>query len=120
VKALLSLPSDFNDWRLSFGAGAHFGRLGVVLLMAAAALAVAFSALSLIEERRARGWLLLVLRAAGVAACLATALQPTLELRQIIPVANHVAVVVDTSRSMEVRTPDGGPSRAERAAALVD
>jgi len=120
VKSLLALPSDFNDWRLSFGAGAHFGRLGVVLLMAAAALAVAFSALSLIEERRARGWLLLALRAAGVAACLATALQPTLELRQIIPVANHVAVVVDTSRSMEVRPPDGGPSRAERAAALVD
>jgi uncharacterized membrane protein len=119
VKAF-AVPPEFNDWRLTLGAGAHFGRLGVVLLMAVAVLAVAFSALSLVEERRGRGFLLLLLRTAGVAACLATALQPALELRQIIPVSNAVAVVVDTSRSMEVRPPDGGPSRAERAAALVD
>jgi uncharacterized membrane protein len=120
VRSPFSVPGEFNDWRLTFGASSHIGRLGVVLLLATAALAVAFSALSLIEERRARGWLLLVLRTAGVAACLATALEPALELRQIIPVANHVAVVVDGSRSMEVRPPDGGPSRAERAAALVE
>ena len=62
---------------------------------------------------------LLLLRAGGVLACLMAALQPTLELRQIVHVPNHVAVLVDTSRSMEVRPPDGGASRAERAAALI-
>ena len=52
--------------------------------------------------------------------CLATALEPTIEQRQVVHVPNHVAVVVDTSRSMEVRPPDGGPSRAERARALLE
>jgi uncharacterized membrane protein len=113
-------PTEFNDWRLTLGATARFGRLGVVLLVTAAVLAVAFSALSLVEERRGRGWLLLALRAAGVAACLVTALEPALELRQVSHVPNHVAVLVDASRSMEVRPPNGGPSRAERAAAIID
>ena len=114
------LGTEFNDWRLTLGASARFGRIGVVLLVTVAALAIAFSALSLVEERRGRGWLLLLLRAAGVAACLATALEPALELRQVSHVPNHVAVLVDASRSMEVRPPSGGTSRAERAAAIVD
>ena len=87
--------------------------------MVIAALAIGLSAVSLIEERRGRWWLLLLLRAAGVLACLIAALEPAIELRQIIRVANHVAVLVDVSRSMEVRPPDGGSSRIERAAALV-
>ncbi len=109
----------FNDWHVTLGASAHLGRGGVVALIVVAGLAVCFSALSLIEERFGRGWLLLLLRAAGIFACLATALQPTLEQRQVVRVPNHVAVVVDTSRSMDVRPPDGGPSRAERAARLL-
>jgi uncharacterized membrane protein len=112
--------TEFNEWHLTLGAGAHLGRPGVVLVMALAVLAVAFSALSLIEERFGRGWLLLLLRAAGVLACLATALEPTIEQRQVVHVPNHVAVVVDASRSMDVRPPDGGPSRAERARALLE
>ena len=64
--------------------------------------------------------MLLGLRIAGVLACLLTALEPTVELRQVTRVPNRVAVLVDTSRSMEVRPPDGGRSRAERAAALLD
>jgi uncharacterized membrane protein len=112
-------PTEFNDWHLTLGAGAHLGRGGVALVIVLAALAVAFSALSLIEERFGRGWLLLLLRTAGILCCLATALQPTIEQRQVIHVPNHVAVVVDTSRSMEVRPPDGGPSRAERAHAVL-
>ena len=106
------LPGGYNDWRVALGASSHLGRAGVALLIAIAALAVAFSALSLIEERLGRGWLLLGLRTAGVLACLATALEPAIEQRQVVRVPNHVAVVVDTSRSMDVRPPDGGPSRA--------
>lgn len=110
----------FNEWHLTLGAGGHLGRLGVVLLIVAAALAVAVSALSLLEERAGRTWLLLALRAGGVLAVLATALEPTIEQRQVVHVPNHVAVVVDASRSMDVRPPDGGPSRAERAKMLLE
>src|SRR5262249_9165441 len=112
--------ATFNEWHLTLGAGAHLGRAGVALLIAVARLAVAFSALSLIEERLGRGWLLLALRAAGVLACLATALEPAIEERQVVHVPNHVAIAVDASRSMEVRPPDGGPSRAERARAVLE
>ncbi len=114
------LPGGFNDWRLGLGAASEYGRGGVALLVAAAVVAVALSALTLTDERPGRGLLLLGLRAAGVLACLLTALEPTLELRQVTRVPNRVAVLVDASRSMEVRPPDGGPSRAERAAALLD
>jgi uncharacterized membrane protein len=116
----LPFTAEFNDWHLSLGASAYLGRLGIVLLMAGAALAVALSALSLIEEQFGRGWLLLLLRTAGVAAVLAVALQPTIEQRQVAHVPNHVAIAVDTSRSMDVRPPDGGPSRAQRAVALLE
>ncbi len=113
------MTGEFNDWRVALGGVAHLGRSGVIVAAFIAALAIGLSAVSLIEERRGRWWLLLLLRAAGVLACLVAALEPAIELRQIIRVANHVAVLVDVSRSMEVRPPDGGASRAERAAALV-
>jgi uncharacterized membrane protein len=120
MRGLFQLPGGYNDWRIGLGVAGHLGRIGVAALVAAAGLAVALSALALIEERRGRGWLLLGLRTAGVIACLVTALEPTVELRQISRVPNRVAVLVDASRSMEVRPPDGGPSRAERAAALLE
>ena len=95
--------------------------MGVALLFVGAALAIALSMLSLAEERRGRGGSSCsALRVLGVLACLVTALQPTIELRQVTRLPNRVAVLVDASRSMEVRPPDGGPSRAERAAALLE
>ena len=120
MSRLFHIPGGYNDWRVSVGATAHLGRLGVALLLVGAVLAVALSALSLIEERRGRGWLLLGLRTGGVLACLLTALEPTVELRQVTRVPNRVAVLVDASRSMDVRPPDGSRSRAERAAALIE
>jgi uncharacterized membrane protein len=120
VSWLGHLPGGYNDWRVALGASSHLGRAGVALLVAAAAVAIALSALSLIEERHGRGVLLLALRAAGVLACLITALEPTVELRQVTHVPNRVAILVDASRSMEVRPPSGGASRADRAAALID
>jgi uncharacterized membrane protein len=120
MSALFQIPGDYNDWRIALGAEAQLGRLGVALLVAAAVATITLSALSLAEERPARGGLLLALRTLAVFACLAAALEPALELRQVSHVPNRVAVLVDASRSMEVRPPDGGPSRAERAATLVE
>jgi uncharacterized membrane protein len=120
MSALFQIPGGYNDWRIALGAQAQLGRLGVALLVAAAAVTIALSALSLAEERPARGGLLLALRTLAVFACLAAALEPALELRQVSHVPNRVAVLVDASRSMEVRPPDGGPSRTDRAATLVD
>lgn len=106
------------DWRLTFGT--QLSRTLVVLLLIAALLAVALSALSLWRERR-RGWVLalLGLRVLAVGACLAVMLQPRLEYGQVSLVPNYVAVLVDASRSMSVAPPDRGPTRAERVAALL-
>jgi uncharacterized membrane protein len=120
MTSLFHLPPGYNDWRLALGATAHVGRLGVALLFVAAGLAIALSMVSLADERRWRGFVLVGLRTLGVLACLVTALQPAIELRQVTRLPNRVALLVDTSRSMEVRPPDGGPSRAERAAALLE
>ena len=120
MTSLFHLPAGYNEWRLALGATSHVGRVGVALLFVGAALAIALSMLSLAEERRGRGLVLLGLRVLGVLACLVTALQPTIELRQVTRLPNRVAVLVDASRSMEVRPPDGGPSRAERAAAMLE
>ena len=111
---------EFNDWRVTLGNTPHLGRAGVALLIIVAALTVALSAVSLIEERRGRWQGLLLLRAGGVLACLVAALEPSLEQRQVIHVPNQVAVLVDASRSMEVKPPRAGAPRFERAATLID
>jgi uncharacterized membrane protein len=108
------------DWRLTFGT--QLGRGTLVLLGVAATLAVALSAVALLRDRRGttRRILALVgLRVAAVAACLLVCLQPKLEFGQVSIVPNYVAVLVDSSRSMTVAPPNRGPTRAERAAALI-
>ncbi len=108
----------FTDWHVVIGS--HLDRSVLVLICAGAGFAVALSAVSLWwEKRRTRALGLLALRTGGVAACLMVALQPSLELGQVARVPNHVAVLVDTSRSMSVIPPDGGDSRAARAAELI-
>ena len=59
------------------------------------------------------------LRVFAVATCLMVALQPVLELGQVTRVPNHVAVLVDSSRSMIVKPPDG-KERYLRAADAVE
>src|SRR3954463_12116664 len=108
----------FNDWHV--GVGARLPAGAVAALVAAAVAALLLSAVTLIRDPRPRRLLVFVLRTAAIAACLLVALQPVVQLRQIVRVPNRVAVLVDASRSMEVRPPDGGPSRAERAAALLE
>jgi uncharacterized membrane protein len=112
-------PVDaFNDWHIAGGARLPHG--AVTLLIIAAAIAFVLSAVTVLGARRRRSWAVLSLRGAALLGCLVIALQPTLELRQIVRVPNRMAVLVDASRSMDVRPATGGPSRAERAAALLD
>jgi uncharacterized membrane protein len=107
----------FTDWRIAIGS--HLPRGLLVLICAAAGFAVAFSAVSLLwERRRGRAALLLGLRAFAIGVCLVVALQPVLELGQVTRVPNHIAVLVDTSRSMTVRPPDG-TERYQRAADAI-
>lgn len=113
-----SATAAYNDWHVAIGARLPHG--AVTLLVIAAAVALLLSAVTVIRARRRNAVAVLSLRAAALAASLFVALQPTLELRQIVRVPNRVAVLVDASRSMDVRPPDGGPSRAERAAALLN
>ena len=113
----LGAGHDFNDWHLSASVRLSRGMLG--LLVAATVVALALSIVTVLRARRGGAVPIILLRGAALAVCLGVALQPVLELRQIVRVPNRVAVLVDGSRSMEVRPPEGGPSRAERAAALL-
>jgi uncharacterized membrane protein len=107
-----------TDWHVVIGS--HLDQLTLILICTAAGFAVALSAVSLLwEQRRGRAAGLFALRVLGVAACLMVALQPSLELGQVARVPNHVAVVVDTSRSMAVSPPDGKHPRYQRAASLI-
>ena len=111
-------PSVLMDWRVTVGA--QLGRPALVLVCVAAGLAVFLSAVSLWREtRRRRAITILVLRLFAVGSCLLVALQPSVELGQVSLLPNHVAVLVDASRSMSVAPPDHGPSRAQRAAQIV-
>jgi uncharacterized membrane protein len=106
------------DWHLV--SGSHLGRPLLISVALAALAAAVLSGLALwSERRRGRAALLFGLRLGAIASCLAVVVQPSLELGQVTVVPNHVAVLVDTSRSMAVAPPDRGPSRAARAAAVV-
>ncbi|MGD0835971.1 MAG: hypothetical protein ABSB49_04910 [Polyangia bacterium] len=107
-----------TDWRLAYGA--RLSRATLVLLALLALLALAASALALWRERRRGGVLgLMLLRASAIGVCLLICLEPKLELSQVSIVPNYVAVLLDSSRSMTVSPPDRGPTRAQRAAALL-
>jgi uncharacterized membrane protein len=109
---------SYNDWGLAIGS--HLPRPVLMLIIAGAGFALVFSAVSLIwEKKRSRAVALFALRALAIAACLLVAIQPTLELGQMTRIPNHVAVLVDTSRSMTVKPPDG-KERYLRAAEAIE
>lgn len=114
----MNLPT-FQDWRIALGG--HLSSRMVWLLVACAVVTLVVSAISLWRgPRPQRRWVLLALRAGAVAACLMVALEPTLELRRITRVPNHVAVLADVSRSMTVSPPQGGGSRHDRMMKVFD
>jgi uncharacterized membrane protein len=110
---------DFNEWRwVLLG---PWGVTGLVLGGLAAVATVVLAILGSARERRPwRRGLIIGLRAAAVACALVVFLQPALEMRHVTREPNHVAVVVDASRSMGLAEKHGQPTRAERAAAIID
>jgi uncharacterized membrane protein len=114
----MHLPT-FQDWRVALGG--HLSNRSVALLIACAVVTLAVSALSIWRsQRKDRRWLLLALRSSAIAACLMVALEPTLELRRMTRVPNHVVVLADVSRSMTVIPSQGGGSRHDRMVKMFD
>jgi uncharacterized membrane protein len=94
--------------------------VGIAVAMGALLLALAVTAWG---YRRQRRWwvkaLLAGLRLLSLLAVLTVVLQPAIRLRNVTQIPNHVAIMVDVSRSMAVREKKDGPTRIERAAALL-
>lgn len=98
-----------------------WGPLGLAVGFVAAAAALGLAALA--GRRIASPWRrasLLGLRAGAVLAALVLFVEPAIELRDVARAPNHVAIVVDDSRSMALREDRDGRSRMERAAAILE
>lgn len=114
----------FEDWQLVLQTP-----WGTPALVVAGLLALAVVGLAIHAQRRER-WLLRLglvgLRALVVSAVLVMVLQPAVQLRNVTRIPNHVAVLVDTSRSMGLLAKRsaggktvGGLSRLEQSRALL-
>lgn len=112
---------EFNEWRWVLMA--PWGRLGIWLGFATAAVALALAVRGTARERRPwRRALLVMLRAGATAAALVLFLEPALELRHVTREPNHIAVLVDDSRSMDLSEQgyaENAPTRGDRAAGIV-
>ncbi|HUS67147.1 MAG TPA: glutamine amidotransferase [Kofleriaceae bacterium] len=110
--------ADFNQHRWVLLA--PWGRAGIALGLACAAAVMALSVIA--ATRVASPWrraALIGLRAVAAGCAVILFLEPAVELRQVAREPNRVAVLLDDSLSMSLRDRSGGPTRAERARALV-
>ena len=110
--------TTFEDWKLVLLTG--LGTPGLVLALAAAALALGLSGWG--YRREPRRWiraLLVGVRALGVLGVLALVLQPAIQMRNVTRLPNHLALATDLSRSMALREQPSGPTRLARSVALL-
>ncbi len=116
----LSAPSatDFNEFRWVLLS--PWGRVGLALGMFTV---VVIAVLSWFSSRRAaspwRRALMIGLRTGAASAALVLFLEPAIELRQVAREPNRIAILVDDSRSMELREDPAGPTRIQRAERLL-
>ncbi|MCS6914136.1 MAG: hypothetical protein RMK29_13170 [Myxococcales bacterium] len=110
-------PLSWNEWHLTLLS--PWGWPGRVMAFLSALLVLILAWRALRRDTRPRRYVLLSLRALGLAAALTLFLQPALQLRNVTRLPNHVAVLVDASESMSLAERAGEPSRAERAAQLL-
>ena len=118
VRAAAPDAAGFNEYRWVLLA--PWGRLGLIAGVATTAVVIALgwwtSARAGSPLQRAA---LMILRCAAAGTALVLFLQPAVELRQVAREPNHVALLVDDSRSMTLAEVPGGPRRIERARALL-
>jgi len=81
-----------------------WGLLWIVALLVLGLFVVGLSAYDLKPLKPARRWTLVVLRALVYLLAVAMLLEPALDLKNVSRVKNHIAVLVDTSRSMQLKT----------------
>lgn len=111
--------SDFNEYRWVLLA--PWGRLGLTLGVVAVAAVIVLGWRA--SARLASPWrraALIGLRTAAATAALILFLEPAVELRQVAREPNRIAVLVDDSLSMSLAEDTDGPTRAQRARALIE
>lgn len=87
----------------------------VILLGALGGLVVGLSWYDLRDMRGRRRVTLVALRASVYLLAVAMLLEPALELKNVTKVKNHIAVLVDTSRSQTLKVDEDGTTRLDRA-----
>lgn len=109
---------SFDEWHLVF-----LSTLEWPLVWAAIGLALISIALALRATARQPinvRVLLVGLRVAAVGSLLLVVLQPALRLRNVTRFPNHVAVLVDLSRSMRIRDRPNDASRIDQAVGILE
>lgn len=109
--------ADFNEYRWVFLS--PWGRIGLYL---GGACVVAIVLLSWRASSGASPWrraTMIGLRGAAAIGALVVFLEPAVELRQVAREPNRIAVLIDDSKSMSLAEQKGGPTRIERARALI-
>lgn len=118
IRGAAPAGSSFNEWRWVLGA--PWGRVGIGAGFAVVALTLFYTYRGTARERPLwRRALLVALRAGACAAALILFLEPALELRHVTREPNHIAILVDDSRSMALAEERRGPTRAQRAADVI-
>jgi uncharacterized membrane protein len=87
----------------------------VIFLVVLGIAVLAVSAYDLRNLSSVRRWTLVALRGAVYGLAVLLLLEPALDLKNISKVKNEVAVLVDTSRSMGLKTSDSDQTRYDRA-----
>ncbi len=110
--------SEYNEWRLVLMA--PFGWPGRIFALVAAFLIFVLAFRALRSDTRTRRYTLLGLRIGGLCAVLLLFFQPALKLRNVTRMPNHIAVLADTSMSMQLSEDGSSETRASRLAALLE
>ena len=101
-----------------------WGMFWIVALLVIGVLVVGLSAYDLKPLKPVRRWTLVALRALVYLLAVAMLLEPALDLKNVSKVKNNIAVLVDTSSSMQLKTleqgeDDQGSSRYELVSSFL-